>query len=93
MTQDAELERQTYQMAEQVRRASAENREKLTTQLTELVNKHFDVRQKRRELQLKRMEEELKRLRDAINERNEARAKIVKERMAELIGTPNKPEF
>jgi hypothetical protein len=93
LAQDAELERQTFQMADQVRRARPEDREKLTAQLTELVNKHFDVRQKRRGLQLKRMEEELQRLRDAIKERNDSRASIVKERMTELIGNPDKPEF
>jgi hypothetical protein len=93
MSQDAELERQTFRLADQVHRARPEDREMLTAQLTELVNKHFDVRQKRRELQLKRMEEELKRLRDAIKERNDSRAAIVKDRLGELIGGPLKPEF
>jgi hypothetical protein len=91
--QDAELERQTFQTAEQVRRAGGDERDRLKTQLAELVNKHFNVRQKRRELQLKRMEDELKRLRDAISQRNESRGSIVKNRLAELVGDPQNLEF
>ena len=73
---------------EQLRRAASDQREKLKTQLTDLVNKHFDVRQQRRELQLKRMEDELARLRDAIKQRNEVRESLVKERLLELTGDP-----
>jgi len=86
LNQDELLEQQTLDLAERLRRAPTDEREKLQTQLSELVNKHFDVRQQRRELQLKRMEAELGRLRDAIKQRNETRDAIIKERMTELVG-------
>jgi len=68
-------------------------RANLRTQLAEVVNKHFDVRQKRRELQLKRMEEELKRLQEAITDRNKSRESIVSKRMLELVGDPKDLDF
>lgn len=86
LNQDEVLEQQTLEMADKVRRATSDEREKLQTQLSELVNKHFDVRQQRRELQLKRMEAELSRLREAIKQRNDTRDSIIKERMTELVG-------
>jgi len=86
LNQDEMLEKQTLDAADQLRRAPSEQREKLQTQLGELVNKHFDVRQQRRELQLKRMAAELARLREAIKQRNDSRDTIIKERMTELVG-------
>lgn len=93
LTTDRELERQTVEMAEQYRRAPAADREKLKAGLSELVGKHFEVRQERRELQLKRMEEEIQRLRDAIKARNDSREKIVTERITELTGEANPLDF
>jgi hypothetical protein len=86
LNQDEVLEQQTLEMADKVRRATSDEREKLRMELSELVNKHFDVRQQRRELQLKRMEAELSRLREAIKQRNDTRDSIIKERMTELVG-------
>ena len=57
------------------------------------MNKHFDVRQKRRELQLKRMEDELQRLREAITSRNKSRESIVTNHMKELVGEERDLEF
>jgi hypothetical protein len=93
MMQDAELEGRTMEMAERARIAQGDERAKLKTQLAEVVNKHFDVRQKRRELQLKRMEGELKRLQEAINDRNKSRESIVSKRMLELVGDPKDLDF
>ena len=45
---------------------SKEDREKLKQQVTEVVNKQFEVRQQRRALELKRLEEQLKRLREIV---------------------------
>jgi hypothetical protein len=86
VNQDEQLEQQSAELADRVRRASAEQRDQLKTQLKELVNKHFEIRQQRRELQLKRMETELARLREAIKERNEARDSIIQLRLTELTG-------
>lgn len=84
--QDYQLAQQTLEVAGELRRATGDQQAKLKQQLTELVNKHFDVRQQRRELQLKQMEAELGRLREAIKERNDIRDAIIKQRMSELAG-------
>jgi hypothetical protein len=90
---DEDLDRQALEKAEQVRRATSETREKLKTELVDIVGKHFEARQKRRELQLKRMENEIQRLRDAIKARNEAREEVVNRRIVELTGNDNPLDF
>ena len=93
MRQDAEMERKTHELSMRVRESRGDERAKLKTELTDHVNKHFEVRQKRRELQLKRMEEELQRLRDAIASRNKSRDSIVTNHIKELIGEERDLEF
>lgn len=83
---DYDLERRARELTIQYRRAATAQRTEIKQQLTQLVNKHFDVRQERRLLELKRLEEELKRLRDAIDQRSEARAELVGKRVSELLG-------
>jgi hypothetical protein len=86
LTQDHELERQTAELAMQLRRAPAEERTAIKKQLGELVQQHFDVRQERRRLQLKRLEDELQALRVAIEKRDEARDAVIHRRLLELLG-------
>jgi hypothetical protein len=86
LKQDQELERQTADLSMQYRRAPEEERTALKTQLGELVQQHFDVRQERRRLQLKRLEDELKALRTAIEKRDEARDDVIDRRLLELLG-------
>ena len=93
LVDDAKLERQTFELAERFRRAPADELDELKAELTTVVGKHFETRQKRRELQLKRMEEEIKRLRDAITSRNESRDKIVGDRIKELVGEVDPLDF
>jgi hypothetical protein len=93
MKQDADLDREANDLANRLRRASGAERDKLKGELADLVNKHFDARQKRRELQLKRLQEELERLQSAISKRNASRESIVKNRIAELTGEPRDLEF
>ncbi|HEY2413753.1 MAG TPA: hypothetical protein VGI40_15995 [Pirellulaceae bacterium] len=93
MRQDAEMDRKTHELAMRIRESRGDERAKLKSELSELVNNHFDVRQKRRELQLKRMEDELQRLREAISSRNKSRESIVTNHMKELIGEERDLEF
>jgi hypothetical protein len=93
LKEDRDLERQARELVMQYHRASSEEREKLKTQITELVNKHFDVRQQRRALELKRLEDELQRLREAIDRRSKARKEIVEKRVSELIGREDELRF
>ena len=90
---DQELERQTADLAMRWRRAPREEREALQKELTEAVDKHFDLRQQRRRLQLKRLEEELQALRDAIEKRDAARQDVIQQRVSELLGTDDHIRF
>ena len=91
--EEYELSRKTTELTMRYRHAPAEQREQLKKELTDLVNRHFEVRQQRRELQLKRLEEELQRLRESIQARNEAREQIVNRRVAELLGDKDDLSF
>lgn len=90
---DLELERQTFDLSQQYRRAPREQRETLKTQLQDLVQKHFEARQNRRQLQLKRLEEELERMRTAMQRRTEMQGQIVERRVSELIGDRSDLDF
>lgn len=90
MKQDMDLDRDSRSLADKVRRlaSGAADRVKLEGEMKELVQKHFDVRQKRRELELKRVEEQLSKLRDSIKTRLDGREDSIRRRIAELIGRP-----
>ncbi len=85
-TADRELERASFELGQQYRRAPREQQQELHAQLIVLVNKHFDARQARRQLHIQRLEEELKKLRGSIERRTELRDQIVERRVAELVG-------
>jgi hypothetical protein len=91
--EEYELARKTTELTMRYRHAPAEQREQVKKELTDSVNRHFEVRQQRRELQLKRLEEELQRLRESIQARNEAREQIVNRRIAELLGDKDDLSF
>ena len=90
---DQDLERQTFELSQQLRRAPADQQEKIRQQIPELVAKQFEVRQSRRELHLKRLQEELEQLRQAIERRNEMRDEIIARRITELIGNQSDLDF
>ncbi len=90
---DMDLERQTRELAMQYRQAPTDERAKLKAQVTELVGKHFDVRQQRRALELKRLEAELQRLREASDRRQKAREKLVGQRVDDLLGHEDEERF
>lgn len=81
-----DLDQQTRELADKLRGAKKEDRDKIKAEISEVVTKHFDVRQKRRELQIKRMDDELKKLREAVTRRNDSKDQIIKKRLAELVG-------
>lgn len=90
---DRELEQKTIQLAHRYRTARPDDKEKVRKELTEVVNKHFEVRQQRRELQVRRMQESLENLRTAIKKRADAREEIVKKRINNLTGEEAGLEF
>lgn len=90
---DRNLDDKTHELSVRLRSAKKDDREKLKAELTDVVTKHFDVRQQRRDLQVKRMEAELQKLRDAMTKRNESRNDIIKKRLTELVGEQSDLEF
>ncbi len=90
LKQDNDFDRDSRNLAEKIRKLAtgAEDRKKFEEELKGLIQKHFDVRQKRREIELKRVEEQLNRLRESIKTRLEGREESIRRRLAELIGRP-----
>ena len=93
MKAEADLDRQTFEAVAQYHRASDDQRDKIKEQVTQLVNKQFDVRQQVRSLELKRLEEQLSGLRKAIDRRNKDRKEVVEKRVSELLGQPDDAGF
>jgi chromosome segregation ATPase len=90
---DQELNAKSVDLSMRFRHAPPAEREKIKQEISEAVNRHFDVRQERRELQLQRLEEELARLKESIQARQQAREEIVKKRLAELLGETDDLNF
>jgi hypothetical protein len=90
---DFDLDNRTREMAMQYRQAPKEKQDGIGQQVEKLVTEHFEVRQQRRALELKRLEEELKRMRESMDKRNEARERIVKNRVQELLGLDEGSRF
>ncbi|QDU97875.1 hypothetical protein Pla8534_57320 [Lignipirellula cremea] len=91
--QDAELNRRTLELAERCRNAEGKEREKLEAEVRQAIERHFEVRQKRRQLNLESLGAELERLGEAIEKRNAAREEIIQRRQTELLGQGNDLEF
>lgn len=83
---DFECERQCQLLAARIREAPKKDRELLVKELTDLVHKHFQIRQERRRLMLRLLEEELARTREAIEAREAARDELVQRRIQDLTG-------
>ena len=84
--QEAELDRETRQLAGEFREAPTDKKDEVKKKLQETVAKHFEVRQQRRAMELKRLETELTRLRDSIEKRNQEKQQIIDRRVSELLG-------
>jgi hypothetical protein len=90
---DERLEKQSRELAAQIWQRPPHERESLRRQLAELVEQHFEVRQKQRELALQRLTEHLERIRATIARRNELRPAIVEQRIRDLLGQPPDLDF
>lgn len=93
VTEDDQLERKSFELAEEIRRLAPAERTKRETELQTLLVQHFEVRQSRRALQIERMAEQIKTLRESLEKRTEARDAIIERRMRELLGKPQDLEF
>lgn len=86
---DMKLKRETHVLAQALREARESKQDKdviesLEDQIEEKVTVHFDVRQELQELDLKRLEERIELLSEQLEEREDARDDLIKQRVEEL---------
>lgn len=84
---DAEKEKEALELVKQYKAADGEEPQaEVREKLEELVNEHFDIRQKRRELEISRLEARLEQIRASFEKRSQARQLIVDRHIAQLLG-------
>ena len=87
-TQCEKLRRQFHE----ARNAGNRDRlEDLHRTIAELVEEHFEVRQRMRELELERLERRLAEARKQLEKRAETRQKLIKQRISDLTGQQREP--
>jgi F0F1-type ATP synthase membrane subunit b/b' len=91
--EDAELDRQSQDLAVQYRQAPPEKRDQIRQQVEKVVNRHFEVRQERRLLELKRIKEQLQSFQEAVDRRTKARKELVERRISDLLGSEERTKF
>ena len=80
------LSRQAEQFAQQLAAAKSDSdRDKIKGQLTELLEKQFDQRQKRHEDEIKQLEAQIKKLKDLVDKRQENRREIISARLNQIV--------
>jgi hypothetical protein len=80
------LSRQAEQLAQQLAAARSDSdRDKIKGQLTEMLEKQFDQRQKRHEEEIKQLEAQIKKLKDLVDKRQENRREIIVRRLDQIV--------
>jgi hypothetical protein len=84
-TEEAELARQADDFVRQLADARAEaDREKIKARLQEVLEKQFDLRQKRHMSEIEALEDQVKKLRELVQKRQENRREILSKRLDQL---------
>ncbi len=87
MKEKRELEIQTKQLVDQYKNTENEaEKEKLKNQISELLNKIFDIRQKNREKEIERLEKRLAEAKENNEKRLQNKEEIIAERLKDLLG-------
>ena len=87
MMQERRMEQETGQLAQHYRNAkSTEEKEKIKKEISERLEKLFDLREAQKAAEIKRMEEELSKQKEKAKNRKENRAKIIEQHQRELLG-------
>ena len=80
------LSHQAEQYAQQLAAAKSDSdRDKIKSQLAELLEKQFDQRQKRHEDEIKQLEAQIKKLKDLVEKRQENRREIISARLNQIV--------
>ena len=81
------LAAESRELARQYRKSKDENEQKkLELQLNDILNRLFDLRENERAIEMERVKERLARMQHEMQERKENKAKIIKDRLNELMG-------
>lgn len=81
------LEQETGKLSQHYRAAkSSEEKEKIKKEISERLEKLFDLRELQRAADIKRMEEELAKLKEKAKTRKDNRAKIIERHQKDLLG-------
>ena len=82
-----ELDRHSAELGQKVRRAPDEDAKKqAATELKEVLNKLFDLRQEEREKNVQQLDRDLKELRESLEKRKTKRDEIIQHRFDQLTG-------
>ena len=85
--QMAEMERNSVELGQKIRRAADDEAKKTATaELKELLSKLFDLRQDEREKNLQQLEREVKEVREALEKRKAKRDEMIQHRFDQLTG-------
>jgi hypothetical protein len=86
MESEASSEREVRRLVDEYARTDNEGqRSKIKSKLSEVLDKQFDLQQKRREMEVAQIEAQLKKLRELMRKRSEARQTIVDRRLDQLV--------
>src|SRR5262245_42683548 len=84
--EEATLDHETADLARKLGEASSDSeRSKIKEQLTERLEKQFDLRQKRHLEEIKSLEAKLKKLKELVDKRQENRREIISKRVDQLL--------
>ncbi len=83
--EEMNLTREANDLVRQLREAKTDNdKEKIKTKLSEVLEKQFDLRQKRHTSQIEALEAQVKKLKELVDKRKENRKEIVSKRLDQL---------
>jgi hypothetical protein len=83
---EANLAHEADRLARQLGEAKSDtDRDKLKTQLGEVLGKQFDQRQKRHEREIEQLEAQIKKLRNLVEKRQENRREIIGRRLEQIL--------
>jgi hypothetical protein len=86
MESEASSEREARRLVDEYAHTEGESqRAKIKSKLSEVLDKQFDLQQKRREMEVAQIEKQLQKLRELMRKRSEARQTIVEKRLDQLL--------
>ena len=84
--EEANLAREADELGRKLGDAKgSEDRSKIKDHLTQVLEKQFDLRQKRHQDEIKALEDKVKKLKDLVDKRQENRKEIVAKRLDQIL--------